>query len=237
MLLHDAFPLAHDHNKFSATADHDGVAVADAVERVLDGAGRSHRLIEVRTSRWVRMEPELLRRDYDRHDDLLMVYDGSPRRPRPPGRVSELTLAERARAAEDGWRTGTPSLSPEACRQLGERISTVCVAAEATFLAVVGEDGTCMARTDLYVYGEVAQVEEVVTDEHYRGRGLATLLVSEATDRAQRVGADLIFLIADAEDWPKHLYSSLGYRASQILPTFNRDTSSTSTEQAAPAAT
>ncbi|MDP9181781.1 MAG: GNAT family N-acetyltransferase, partial [Actinomycetota bacterium] len=68
-------------------------------------------------------------------------------------------------------------------------------------------------------------------DEQYRGRGFATLLVGEATDRAQRVGAELIFLVADAEDWPKHLYSKLGYRASLILPTFNRDTSSTSCPQ------
>ncbi len=63
-----------------------------------------------------------------------MIYGGDPSRPRSPGRVVELTVAERARVAEAGWRADVPALSPEECRQLGYRISTVLRAVDAAFL-------------------------------------------------------------------------------------------------------
>lgn len=222
VLLHDDFPEAYDHNKVSLTTDHDGVEVADALESVLAQAGRDYRSIELRTRTWAHLEPVLLERGYTRADNLLMVHADVSGRTRPAGQIVELSLEQRTEAAEAGWRRSAPSFTLEVCRQLGRRISTVRSAADATFFAVLDEDASPMARADLYLYDGLAQVEEVVTEEAYRGRGLATLLVTEATDRAQRAGAEQVFLIADAEDWPKNLYTTLGYRAAQILPTYSR---------------
>ena len=216
VLLHDDFPDAYDHNKLSVTADHD---VADAFESIVSQAGRDYRSIELRTTAWSRLEPTLIARGYLRQDNLLMVRAASSRRPRPPGQVVELTLDQRATAAEEGWRTSAPTFTPDVCRQLGQRISTVCSAADATFLAILDEAGTPVARADLYVYDSLAQIEEVVTDESYRGRGFATLLVDEAIKRA---GAAPTFLIADADDWPKDLYARLGFGGTQTLPTYSR---------------
>jgi predicted GNAT family acetyltransferase len=57
----------------------------------------------------------------------------------------------------------------------------------------------------------VAQIETVDTLEEYRGRGLARSLVLAATDAALAAGADLVLIVADDDDWPKELYSKLGF--------------------------
>jgi ribosomal protein S18 acetylase RimI-like enzyme len=43
------------------------------------------------------------------------------------------------------------------------------------------------------------------------GRGLASALVLQAIERAHTHGAELVFLLADAGDWPQHLYRRLGF--------------------------
>ncbi len=35
--------------------------------------------------------------------------------------------------------------------------------------------------------------------------------MQRAADEARRAGAELVFLVADDEDWPKELYGKLGY--------------------------
>ena len=55
------------------------------------------------------------------------------------------------------------------------------------------------------------KVEEVETRPEARNRGLASALVVEGVCRAQRAGARLVFLMADADDWPARLYRRLGF--------------------------
>ena len=59
--------------------------------------------------------------------------------------------------------------------------------------------------------GGTAQIEDVATLESHRGRGFASAVVLRAAAEARLAGADLIFLVADDEDWPKHLYRRLGF--------------------------
>jgi len=54
-------------------------------------------------------------------------------------------------------------------------------------------------------------VEDVATLEEHRGQGYASAVVMRAVREAQAAGADLIFLVADDEDWPKELYERLGF--------------------------
>ncbi|MDP9393173.1 MAG: GNAT family N-acetyltransferase, partial [Actinomycetota bacterium] len=95
--------------------------------------------------------------------------------------------------------------------QLGERTRTLLAAVDATFLAVRGTDGHVVSRADLYLRDGVAQVEEVATEPAARGRGLASALVVEAVRRARSAGAELVFLVAEADDWPEKLYRRLGF--------------------------
>ena len=61
------------------------------------------------------------------------------------------------------------------------------------------------------MHGDVAQVEDVGTLEEFRGKGVARNIVLRAVDEARAAGASLVFLFADANDWPQHLYGRLGF--------------------------
>lgn len=73
------------------------------------------------------------------------------------------------------------------------------------------EDGVVVSYADLYVDGREAQIEDVATLPEHRGRGHAKAVVTRATDEARSSGADFVFLVADAEDWPQELYRRLGF--------------------------
>ena len=72
-------------------------------------------------------------------------------------------------------------------------------------------DGQLAGSCELYLQGDVAQVEDVGTLEEFRGRGVARNVVLRAVREARAAGASLIFLFADTDDWPKHLYDRLGF--------------------------
>ena len=50
-----------------------------------------------------------------------------------------------------------------------------------------------------------------MTHPDFREQGLATAIVLCAVERARADGDHLVFLLADAEDWPQHLYRKLGF--------------------------
>jgi predicted GNAT family acetyltransferase len=84
-------------------------------------------------------------------------------------------------------------------------------AAVPTRLFAAGVDGKLVAHAELYSHDGVGQVEDVVTLEPYRGRGLARALVLRAAAESRAAGNDLTFLVADADDWPHRLYERLGF--------------------------
>jgi len=72
-------------------------------------------------------------------------------------------------------------------------------------------DDAPVAAADLYSDGRIAQVEEVATLPAHRGHGYASAVVLRAVEVALASGHDLVFLEADARDWPKDLYARLGF--------------------------
>jgi predicted GNAT family acetyltransferase len=72
-------------------------------------------------------------------------------------------------------------------------------------------DDEIVSYTDLYSDGPDAQIEDVGTLPEHRGHGYATAVVLAAAAAARSDGADFVFLVADAEDWPKELYGKLGF--------------------------
>ena len=63
----------------------------------------------------------------------------------------------------------------------------------------------------MYLYEGAAQVEDVNTLEAFRNRGAGRAVVLAAIAEARAAGADLVWLLADADDWPQHLYAKLGF--------------------------
>ena len=145
----------------------------------------------------------------DRHE--VMAWRRPPQREAPLELVRELDL-DALREPRRRLMAGYPWATPEIVRELHEAKRLMAARVETRFFGVV-DDGEVVAYADLYVDPPDAQVEDVGTLEEHRGRGYASAVVLHAAQEARRAGADLVFLVADAEDWPQHLYRRLGFDA------------------------
>ncbi len=134
-------------------------------------------------------------REPERQADLSLVRE-----------VSEPDLREARKRvlANEPWATPQVLEQIFAAKALiGERVRT------RFFAAVL--DGEVVSYTDLYLDGADAQVEDVGTLPERRNEGHATAVVLAAVAEARRSGAEFVFLVADADDWPKVLYGRLGF--------------------------
>jgi ribosomal protein S18 acetylase RimI-like enzyme len=110
------------------------------------------------------------------------------------------------------WREilAQPWGTPELAEQLLDSKVLLGTRAETRFYGVE-VDGEVVSWTDLYVAQGIGQIEDVATLAEHRGNGYATAVVLRAVEDARRAGVDLIFLVADDDDWPKGLYRRLGF--------------------------
>jgi GNAT superfamily N-acetyltransferase len=76
---------------------------------------------------------------------------------------------------------------------------------------VVADDGTPLAVAKSRVHDAFGWVEDVYTTAVARGHGFARALVRLAATAARRSGAERVLILADADDWPQHLYRSVGF--------------------------
>jgi ribosomal protein S18 acetylase RimI-like enzyme len=143
----------------------------------------------------------------DRHE--VMAWRRPPEREAPRDLVREVDL-DALREPRQRLTGSYPWATPEVMRELHEAKRLLAERVEARFLGVV-EGGEVVAYADLYLDPPDAQIEDVGTLEEHRGRGYASALVLSAAERALHADADLVFLVADAEDWPQQLYRRLGF--------------------------
>jgi GNAT superfamily N-acetyltransferase len=211
-VLNPDLAASYMHNKLVVTgpaAPADVVAAADAV---LGGAGMGHRMVEVH---YDDVDPRAFASaGYQPQPNVVMRHSGAA-----PDRAADPAVAVEAMdletMIEDGrreWRDRYPDAADADIEQLARRRAAILRAAdEVTFLGV-RDAGTVVARADLYLdRSGVAQIESVLTDPEYQGRGLARALVLDGLRRARAAGAELVFLVADADDWPRRLYGRLGF--------------------------
>jgi ribosomal protein S18 acetylase RimI-like enzyme len=209
-VLTPELPLRHDSNflLLERAVDADE-AIAEA-DRILGGAGRNYRVIvtfedelggrlrhgfEARRWRIQRHVFMVQRRTPEKDADLSLVQEVDEAALRP-GRTREIL----------GYDWG----SPELAEQLLDAKILLSERAQTRFFAVE-IDNEIVAWTDLYVAQGVAQIEDVATVEQHRGRGYATAVVLRAVEEGREAGADLVFLVADGDNWPKLLYGRLGF--------------------------
>ncbi|HVB13941.1 MAG TPA: GNAT family N-acetyltransferase [Candidatus Dormibacteraeota bacterium] len=209
-VIRKEFPDSWEHNCL-VVGDHlePGLLMEEA-DRVLGGAGVRHRSIEleleVLDASWL---AEFRDRGYEVHPTLTMVLR-RPSERRPSAPVERVSYEELKPVVEAGWRRALTGASEQSIRQLVERRLATHRACQVTHHAVRGPDGL-VARCDLYRIPPIAQVENVETEPGWQNRGYATSVVLDAVDLAESSGCTLIFLIADADDWPQQLYRRLGF--------------------------
>jgi GNAT superfamily N-acetyltransferase len=221
--LDDRFPLRWDSNLLWADAPLDGVGadeLAGEADRILGGAGLTHRNIlvdDVVPSR--RLAPRFVSLGYAWDRLLTMVLRGEPDRP-PTVPVEEVDVETYVPIVADAIRPEPYATSEEVVDQLAGHRRVLAAAGARFFIARV--DGVPAGRCELYLGDGVAQVEDVGTLEAYRGRGLARAAVLRAVREARAAGCDLIFLHADEDDWPRHLYEKLGFAPFARWSAFDR---------------
>jgi ribosomal protein S18 acetylase RimI-like enzyme len=204
-------PLRHDSNYLLAdrlTEDADAGALAREADRLQGPAGLGHRCVMLHDAgAGERLAPGFEALGWKTFRGVLMAHRRSPERWVDTSEVVE-TDAEALRAARERHVLSYPWGTPEVARQvLGARaLFPVPTRDYAVFV-----DGEPVSWVECTRDGAVAQVEALATVEAHRGRGHASRVLLRAVEDARRAGADLVFLCADASDWPQRLYGRLGF--------------------------
>lgn len=217
-----AFARSWEHNQVVVDSETEPELLAERADVLLEGL--RHRMVTVLSDAvGEACAPPLEAAGYRRGTALVMIHRG----PRPsPGQAPSaeavdlealrpaLVLAERA---------FFPNAEEEELAHLVERrAARLRGAPEVGFLAARAEDGSVAAWADLYADPEagVAQLEDLVTLETHRGRGHADTVLATALHRA--ADADLLFLLADADDWPREWYARRGFVPAGRIHVFTR---------------
>lgn len=213
-VFNDELPLRYDSNYLLVERlprDARAVELVAEADRVQGGAGLAHRKLTVLDEAvGTRLERDLRELGWECQRLLLMVHR------RPPARRVDTTLVEEVEEAalrplRERALTAYPwARDPEVVRQLLAARRFIAAAVMARFFAVRA-GGELVSATDLYASDSAAQIEDVVTLPEHRGRGYASAVVVKALEEARLAGNDLVFLLADDEDWPKELYARLGF--------------------------
>ena len=68
-----------------------------------------------------------------------------------------------------------------------------------------------MSVCTLYSDGAIAQVEDVATPRGAPRAGTGRAVVQAAVAAARLAGHEVVFVVADDADWPKHMYRRIGF--------------------------
>jgi GNAT superfamily N-acetyltransferase len=193
------------------TKDVDAGELAAEAELLHTDAGQAHRRCQVADEAvGARLEPFFRRIGWKVEREVVMTYRGAGERTADPSSVEEVSREDLLPLREEMSRAEHWADSDEVVAEVLDANRLWEQAANARYFTV-RVDGAPVAATDLYSDGRIAQVETVATLPAYRGRGYASALVLRAVEEARSAGHELVFLNADAEDWPKELYARLGF--------------------------
>ena len=214
LLLNDDYPFSHAHNMLRVEGPQPSLTAealdAEAEHLLRDEAGRKHLqvLIEDEASA-ARLTPALKQLGWSVTPLVYMALRGD--RTIASDRRAELVDWDVVRPlVQADFRSDPQTSGEEVVRQLTDRREAI---ARATHLRHVAAPagGPYASRADLYSDGHTLQIESVVTLSEARNQGLARAVVLEGVRVAREEGHDLIFLVAEEDDWPKALYERLGF--------------------------
>jgi ribosomal protein S18 acetylase RimI-like enzyme len=212
--LRDELPNVWSRNYVSLERDL-GRATAEQVHaetnRLLGEAGLAHRKIEVFDADvGARLAPGLAALGWQVECDVVMVAAREPDRDVDLSPAEEVTQDELEPVWAEANRSDGHIDDAGVIRQLAEGKRVLASAVEVRFFGARTDD-EIGAYCELYSLGGTAQIENVLTLERFRKRGLARSLVMRALATSRAAGNDLTFLLASRDDWPKELYRKLGF--------------------------
>jgi len=220
--LQEGLPHVYWANMLWVTA-RDGVGadelVADA-DRILSHFEHRQVVVEHETL-WRTLEADFAAAGWQRDAVVYMTHE------RPPDRLPDLSAVREVShddvyAAEERFLRDEPgTTTPEALHQvmqhnrhIGELLGERCFAA-------FDGDAVC-AYAKLRHRDGIAQVEDVAVAPEHRGAGLGRLVTSAALAVGLALEPELLFIVADEEDWPQELYGRLGFEPAGRIRAFLR---------------
>ncbi|GGP06333.1 GNAT family N-acetyltransferase [Nonomuraea glycinis] len=217
-VLDERYPGSYDDNKLILWGAGDPATVLRTADEVL--AGCAHRLVEVDDDALgAALTPAFTAAGYQPAVNLVMAFRGDP--PAGVPAAEHLDLETLLPVLRGHWRESLPDAPESTIEQLARRVETRLRGADLVgFRGVRATGGELAARADLYVHDGVAQIEDVYTGLRHRGRGHARALLRSLL--AEAAGRELIFLVADADDWPREFYARLGFAELGRTHTFLR---------------
>lgn len=222
-VLQREFPLSHYHNRVVVTSAAPATEIVAAADEVLGGASVQHRYVSVDNDELGQtLSAELVAVGYKHETIVVMMYSGPEVEPAAHD-VRTVSLDTLRSAIVRDWQVMLPDATDEQLGQLADRTALYSRGAEVTLLAVYDSDEIA-AHADLYVdrVERIAQFENLVTHQDFRGRGYGDALIRDALSRGRQAGCELSFLTADLNDWPREWYLRLGYVEAGRTHQFNR---------------
>lgn len=210
------YPASYDHNKLVVTSPNAVTDVVAAAERAQSEAGFAHRLVVAGGDTTPAVAAGFVAVGHQHEVLVVLRYRGRSVADREAATtvVGEASLAELRDLDRREWRRELPDAPADHLEQLVARRAARRLGADhVEFLAVRDATGAVVATADLYVdpRSGVAQLEDVKTDQAHRNRGHARAILADGARRARSLGAHVLFLVATADDWPRHLYTRVGY--------------------------
>ena len=154
--------------------------------------------------------PELTADGYVHDTELVMTHSGTTAR--PASFADPVTVPELRPALIRQLCAWMPQASDAVIYQLADRrTARLRGADQVRFFGARDENGTIASWADLYLDPArgVAQIEDVMTAEAHTRRGYADTVLAAALREA--AGYGLVFLLADADDWPRTWYARRGF--------------------------
>ncbi len=228
-LLCESLPLVHDRNFLRVEDPNAGASeLAALADRILGASGMSHRKVVADSAEaGERLAPQFESLGWKVGRAVIMVHSGSIEEERVP-LVAEVESEEMLPFWEEENREFHPE-DEELVRQLTRQNLLIQGKVDYQYFAR-RLDGRIVSGCQLYTRGGTAQIEAVGTLTEYRNRGLASSVVRHAAWEAFSSGHDLVWLMANEEDWPKSLYAKLGFNPIGRFYEFTRGTGERSKE-------
>lgn len=210
--FNDSYPHVWDLNVLQVDdTDTSAGDLAAEAERLHAEAGHLHRRVAVRgESAGASLAPGFQELGWKAELLVLMAYRGDPEPRRKTTDVVEVETEAVLPFREEIARGEPWATSEDVVRMVVDSRRLGAAVGGARHFAVRAS-GELASAADLYADGATAQVEDVATAQAHRNRGYASAVVLRAVDEALAGGNDLVFLVADDEDWPKELYARIGF--------------------------
>ncbi len=221
-IFNERFPRVHDQNLLRLERGFEEVGaseLASAADRLQRPAGLSHRKLLVPDGNaGERLAPEFTDLAWRRARNLVMAHRGEP----PPEPLHPVQVVEPELIREARVRDSARDLDRAAGEQITGALELIAQVVESSSAFAVFADGEAVSWCVLYEEAGIAEIDAVATVVEHRRRGYGRAVVEAATRAAIDSGNELVFLIADDDDWPKELYAKIGYEPIGMRYEFTR---------------